>query len=160
MLALHVRLGKLQIVEDVGHERGVVSLPLEGFESASGRPVSPPEYGAEDDARRYLRSIGRVPLTRQDEVPLAKRIEGNDTTAKTALGEANLRLVVAIAKRYTGRGLTLLDLIQAGNLRLVRAVAKFDWRRGRKFSAYATWWIRQSIARALERNRLWIDRSE
>jgi Sigma-70 factor, region 1.2 len=91
MLALHVRLGKLQIVEDVGHERGMVSLPLEGFETVSGRPGSPPEHGAEDDARRYLRSIGRVPLlTRQDEVRLAKRIEGNDTAAKTSLGEANL----------------------------------------------------------------------
>jgi hypothetical protein len=155
MLALHVRLGKLQIVEDVGHERGIVSLPLEGFETVSGRPGSPPE----DDARRYLRSIVRVPLlTRQDEVRLAKRIERNDTAAKTSLGEANLRLVVAIAKRYTGRGLTLLGLIQAGNLGLVRAVEKFDWRRGRKFSAYAIWWIRQAIIRALERNRLWIDR--
>jgi hypothetical protein len=159
MLALHVRLGKLQIVEAVGHERGVVSLPLEGFETASGRPVSPPEHGAEDDPRRYLRSIGRVPLlTREDEERLAKRIEGNDTAAKASLGEANLRLVVAIAKRYTGRGLMLLDLIQAGNLGLVRAVEKFDWRRGRKFSAYATWWIRQAITRALERNRLYLDR--
>jgi Sigma-70 region 2/Sigma-70 factor, region 1.2 len=159
MLALHVRLGKLQIVEAVGHERGVVSLPLEGFETASGRPVSPPEHGAEDDPRRYLRSIGRVPLlTREDEERLAKRIEGNDTAAKASLGEANLRLVVAIAKRYTGRGLMLLDLIQAGNLGLVRAVEKFDWRRGRKFSAYATWWIRQAITRALERNRLYLHR--
>jgi len=159
VLALHVRLGKLQIVEDVGHERGMVSLPVKIFETVSGRPGSPPAYGAEDDARRYLRSIGRVPLlTRQDEVRLARRSEGNDTAAKTSLGEANLRLVVAIAKRYTGRGLTLLDLIEAGNLGLVRAVEKFDWRRGRKFSAYATWWIRQAITRALERNRLWIDR--
>jgi hypothetical protein len=159
LLALHVRLGKLQIVEDVDHERGMVSLPLEGFETASRQPVSPPEHGAEDDVRRYLRSIGRVPLlTRQDEVRLAKRIEGNDTAPKTSLVEANLRLVVSIAKRYTGRGLTLPDLIQAGNLGLVRAVEKFDWRRGRKFSAYATWWIRQAITRALERNRLWIDR--
>jgi DNA-directed RNA polymerase sigma subunit (sigma70/sigma32) len=159
LLALHARLGKLQIVEDVGHERGMVSLPLEGFETVSGRTGSPPQHGAEDDARRYLRSIGRVPLlTRQDEVRLAKRIEGSDPAAKTSLGEANLRLVVAIAQRYTGRGLTLLDLIQAGNLGLVRAVEKFDWRCGRKFSAYATWWIRQAITRALERNRLWIDR--
>ena len=100
--------------------------------------------------RLYLRSIGRVPLlTREDEVRLAKRIEQNDMSAKNALIEANLRLVVSIAKRYTGRGLTLLDLIQEGNLGLIRAVEKFDWRRGFKFSTYATWWIRQAITRAL-----------
>jgi Sigma-70 region 2/Sigma-70 factor, region 1.2 len=158
MLALQVRLGKPEIVEDLGPERGIVSVPLERFGNVAGRPGSPREHGAEDDARRYLRSIGRVPLlTRQDEVRLARRIEGNDTAAKTCLVEANLRLVVAIAQRYSGRGLTLLDLIQAGNLGLVRAVERFDWRRGRRFSAYATWWIKQAITRALERNRLWID---
>jgi RNA polymerase primary sigma factor len=116
----------------------------------AGVPVAPPEQGAEDAVRLYLRSIGRVPLlTREDEVRLAKRIEMNDMTAKNALIEANLRLVVSIAKRYTGRGLTLLDLIQEGNLGLIRAVEKFDWRRGFKFSTYATWWIRQAITRAL-----------
>jgi RNA polymerase primary sigma factor len=116
----------------------------------AGVPVAPPEQGAEDAVRLYLRSIGRVPLlTREDEVRLAKRIEQNDMTAKNALIEANLRLVVSIAKRYTGRGLTLLDLIQEGNLGLIRAVEKFDWRRGFKFSTYATWWIRQAITRAL-----------
>ena len=159
LLALHVRLGKLQIVEGLGPERGIVSVPLEAFETVSGRLGSSPEHGAGDDARRYLRSIGRVPLlTRQDEVRLAKRIEGNDAATKNSLVEANLRLVVAVAQRYSGRGLTLLDLIQAGNLGLVRALERFDWRRGRRFSAYATWWIRQAITRALERNRLWIDR--
>jgi len=112
--------------------------------------VAPPEQGAEDAVRMYLRSIGRVPLiTREDEVRLAKRIEQNDMSAKNALIEANLRLVVSIAKRYSGRGLTLLDLIQEGNLGLIRAVEKFDWRRGFKFSTYATWWIRQAITRAL-----------
>jgi RNA polymerase primary sigma factor len=116
----------------------------------AGLPASPPEQGAEDAVRLYLRSIGRVPLlTREDEVRLAKRIEQNDMSAKNALIEANLRLVVSIAKRYTGRGLTLLDLIQEGNLGLIRAVEKFDWRRGFKFSTYATWWIRQAITRAL-----------
>ena len=100
--------------------------------------------------RLYLRTIGRVSLlTREDEVRLAKRIEQNDMSAKNALIEANLRLVVSIAKRYSGRGLTLLDLIQEGNLGLIRAVEKFDWRRGFKFSTYATWWIRQAITRAL-----------
>jgi RNA polymerase primary sigma factor len=122
----------------------------EGGVVTAGLVVAPPEQGAEDAVRLYLRTIGRVPLlTREDEVRLAKRIEMNDMTAKNALIEANLRLVVSIAKRYSGRGLTLLDLIQEGNLGLIRAVEKFDWRRGFKFSTYATWWIRQAITRAL-----------
>ena len=122
----------------------------EGGVVTAGLVVAPPEQGAEDAVRLYLRTIGRVPLlTREDEVRLAKRIEMNDMTAKNSLIEANLRLVVSIAKRYSGRGLTLLDLIQEGNLGLIRAVEKFDWRRGFKFSTYATWWIRQAITRAL-----------
>ena len=116
----------------------------------AGVPVAPPEQGAEDAVRMYLRSIGRVPLiTREDEVRLAKRIEANDMSAKNALIEANLRLVVSIAKRYTGRGLTLLDLIQEGNLGLIRAVEKFDYTKGYKFSTYAFWWIRQAMTRAM-----------
>jgi len=113
-------------------------------------PAADPEGGHEDAVRTYLKSIGRVPLlTKEDEVRLAKRVEQNDMAAKNSLIEANLRLVVSIAKRYTGRGLTLLDLIQEGNMGLIRAVEKFDWRRGFKFSTYATWWIRQAITRAL-----------
>jgi RNA polymerase primary sigma factor len=122
----------------------------EGGVVTAGLAVAPPEQGAQDAVRLYLRTIGGVPLlTRADEVRLAKRIEQNDMSAKNALIEANLRLVVSIAKRYSGRGLTLLDLIQEGNLGLIRAVEKFDWRRGFKFSTYATWWIRQAITRAL-----------
>ena len=122
----------------------------EGGVISAGVPVAPPEGGTEDAVRLYLHNIGRVPLlTREDEVRLAKRVEQNDMSAKSALIEANLRLVVSVAKRYQGRGLTLLDLIQEGNMGLIRAVEKFDWRRGFKFSTYATWWIRQSMTRAL-----------
>jgi RNA polymerase primary sigma factor len=135
---------------DAPDDEEVEDLDAIGGPVTAGVPVAPPEQGAEDAVRLYLRSIGRVPLlTREDEVRLAKRIEQNDMSAKNALIEANLRLVVSIAKRYTGRGLTLLDLIQEGNLGLIRAVEKFDWRRGFKFSTYATWWIRQAITRAL-----------
>jgi RNA polymerase primary sigma factor len=126
---------------DEFHEGGVVT---------AGVPAAPPQGGTEDAVRLYLQRIGRVPLiTREDEVRLAKRIELNDMSAKNALIEANLRLVVSIAKRYQGRGLTLLDLIQEGNMGLIRGVEKFDWRRGFKFSTYATWWIRQAMTRAL-----------
>jgi RNA polymerase primary sigma factor len=103
-----------------------------------------------DSLRLYLRSIGRVPLlTAEEEVSLAKRIERGDVSAKQHMVEANLRLVVSIAKGYVGRGLTLLDLIQEGSLGLIRAVEKFDYRRGYKFSTYATWWIRQAVTRSL-----------
>ncbi len=103
-----------------------------------------------DSLRLYLRSIGRVPLlTSAEEVCLAKRIERGDTLAKQHMVEANLRLVVSIAKGYMGRGLTFLDLIQEGSLGLIRAVEKFDYRRGYKFSTYATWWIRQAVTRAI-----------
>ena len=128
-------------VRDLYDEGGVVS---------SGLRASEPEGGSDDAVRTYLKNIGKVRLlTKQDEVRLARRSESGDMAAKNALIEANLRLVVSIAKRYTGRGLTLLDLIQEGNLGLIRAVEKFDWRRGFKFSTYATWWIRQGITRAL-----------
>ncbi|MBA2299099.1 MAG: sigma-70 family RNA polymerase sigma factor, partial [Actinobacteria bacterium] len=103
-----------------------------------------------DSLRLYLREIGKVPLlTADQEVYLAKRIERGDMSAKTQMIEANLRLVVSIAKSYLGRGLSFLDLIQEGSLGLIRSVEKFDYRKGYKFSTYATWWIRQAVTRAI-----------
>ncbi|MBI2798091.1 RNA polymerase sigma factor RpoD [Candidatus Saccharibacteria bacterium] len=105
---------------------------------------------ADDSVRLYLREIGKIPLiSAEEEVGLAKRIEKGDKSAKDALAEANLRLVVSIAKKYIGRGLDLLDLIEEGNTGLLRAVEKFDYTKGFKFSTYATWWIRQAITRAI-----------
>ncbi|MDH7576964.1 MAG: RNA polymerase sigma factor RpoD [Bacillota bacterium] len=113
--------------------------------------LSIPEGIAIDDpVRMYLKEIGRIPLlTAEEEIELAKRIEQGDEEAKRRLAEANLRLVVSIAKRYVGRGMLFLDLIQEGNLGLIKAVEKFDYRKGYKFSTYATWWIRQAITRAI-----------
>ncbi|MGI5943028.1 MAG: RNA polymerase sigma factor RpoD [Pelotomaculaceae bacterium] len=110
----------------------------------------PEGVGIDDPVRMYLKEIGRVPLlTPEEEVDLAKRMEDGDEEAKRRLAEANLRLVVSIAKRYVGRGMLFLDLIQEGNLGLIKAVEKFDYRKGYKFSTYATWWIRQAITRAI-----------
>ena len=113
--------------------------------------LSVPEgVGTEDPVRMYLKEIGKVPLlTSDEEIELAKRIELGDEEAKQRLAEANLRLVVSIAKRYVGRGMQFLDLIQEGNLGLIKAVEKFDYKKGYKFSTYATWWIRQAITRAI-----------
>ena len=113
--------------------------------------LSVPEgVSIEDPVRMYLKEIGKVPLlTAEEEIELAKKMEQGDEDAKKRLAEANLRLVVSIAKRYVGRGMLFLDLIQEGNLGLIKAVEKFDYRKGYKFSTYATWWIRQAITRAI-----------
>ena len=113
--------------------------------------LSVPEgIGVDDPVRMYLKEIGKVPLLSPDEeIELAKKIELGDEEAKKKLAESNLRLVVSIAKRYAGRGMQLLDLIQEGNLGLIKAVEKFDYRKGYKFSTYATWWIRQAITRSI-----------
>lgn len=116
---------------------------IEAIARASAESVS-------DPVRMYLKEIGRIPLlTFADEISLAKRFEKGDMKAKKKLTESNLRLVVSIAKKYIGRGMSLLDLIQEGNQGLIRAVEKYDWRKGYKFSTYATWWIRQAITRAI-----------
>ncbi len=108
------------------------------------------EISMDDPVKMYLKDIGRVPLlTPNDEIELAKRMVDGDEAAKKLLSEANLRLVVSIAKRYAGRGMHFLDLIQEGNLGLMKAVEKFDYKKGFKFSTYATWWIRQAITRAI-----------
>ena len=110
----------------------------------------PDGVSIEDPVRMYLEEIGKVPLlSAEEEIELAKRMELGDQEAKKRLAEANLRLVVSIAKRYVGRGMLFLDLIQEGNLGLIKAVEKFDYRKGYKFSTYATWWIRQAITRAI-----------
>lgn len=142
----------------------IISDPSEGSEEEPDAPESevtdpdvadidlsvPEGIGLDDPVRMYLKEIGRVPLlTAEEEVELAKRIEQGDEAAKRRLAEANLRLVVSIAKRYVGRGMLFLDLIQEGNLGLIKAVEKFDYRKGFKFSTYATWWIRQAITRAI-----------
>ena len=113
--------------------------------------LSVPEgVSIEDPVRMYLKEIGKVPLlSAEEEIELAKKMEQGDENAKKRLAEANLRLVVSIAKRYVGRGILFLDLIQEGNLGLIKAVEKFDYRKGYKFSTYATWWIRQAITRAI-----------
>lgn len=110
----------------------------------------PKGIAVDDPVRMYLKEIGKVPLlSAEEEIELAKRMENGDEEAKKRLCEANLRLVVSIAKRYVGRGMLFLDLIQEGNLGLIKAVDKFDYRKGYKFSTYATWWIRQAITRSI-----------
>lgn len=122
----------------------------EGAVDADVDLTIPETVAIDDPVRMYLKEIGRVPLLKpEEEIELAKAMEAGDEEAKRRLAEANLRLVVSIAKRYVGRGMLFLDLIQEGNLGLIKAVEKFDYRKGYKFSTYATWWIRQAITRAI-----------
>ncbi|MEA2271786.1 MAG: polymerase primary sigma factor [Solirubrobacteraceae bacterium] len=158
-LHAHLLEQGIDVVGDDGRPATSEGGKVEDAVAARGQPVpdqpKKPEIDLTvepslDSLRLYLRSIGRVPLlTAAEEVSLAKRIERGDMGAKQGMVEANLRLVVSIAKGYLGRGLTFLDLIQEGSLGLIRAVEKFDYRRGYKFSTYATWWIRQAVTRAI-----------
>ena len=138
-----------EVLEMVGVE--VIGEAIEADTAAEELDLSVPEGIAIDDpVRMYLKEIGKVPLlSSEQEITYAKLIEEGDQKAKKKLAEANLRLVVSIAKRYVGRGMLFLDLIQEGNLGLIKAVEKFDYRKGYKFSTYATWWIRQAITRAI-----------
>lgn len=136
------RIGSVQVTAEIekGYEKTAEELENSFTERGN----------AEDPVRMYLKEIGRIPLlSSEEEIELAKRMEEGDEEAKKKLSEANLRLTVSIAKRYSGRGMQFLDLIQEGNLGLIKAVEKFDYRKGYKFSTYATWWIRQSITRAI-----------
>lgn len=136
----------IDVVEDIDIADDI-SEELAEVESA----VTPDDGVAIDDpVRMYLKEIGKVPLLNaQEEIEIAQRMADGDQNAKRQLAEANLRLVVSVAKRYVGRGMLFLDLIQEGNLGLIKAVEKFDYRKGYKFSTYATWWIRQAITRAI-----------
>ena len=141
----------LRITEDDDIDDEEIILTEEDEVDVENIDLSVPDgISIEDPVRMYLKEIGKVSLlSAEEEIELAKRMELGDQEAKKRLAEANLRLVVSIAKRYVGRGMLFLDLIQEGNLGLIKAVEKFDYRKGYKFSTYATWWIRQAITRAI-----------
>lgn len=137
-------------IEIVGEKDEDILEDVEEDQKGDNAFIAPKGASVNDPVRMYLKEIGRIPLLKPEEkVELAKRMEAGDEQAKQQLAEANLRLVVSIAKRYVGRGMLFLDLIQEGNLGLMKAVEKFDYKKGFKFSTYATWWIRQSITRAI-----------
>ncbi len=153
---------RVEILAAIDNEQEPVLLEVDEIDEAgleeelsnmdiSKLDLSIPEgIGLDDPVRMYLKEIGKVPLLNaEEEIELAKQMELGDDNAKKRLAEANLRLVVSIAKRYVGRGMLFLDLIQEGNLGLIKAVDKFDYKKGYKFSTYATWWIRQAITRAI-----------
>ena len=141
----------IDLVGDNDNEEGLIIAKFQKEEEFDLNDLSvPPGVKINDPVRMYLKEIGRVDLlSAEEEIRLATRIEEGDEEAKRRLAEANLRLVVSIAKRYVGRGMLFLDLIQEGNMGLIKAVEKFDYRKGFKFSTYATWWIRQAITRAI-----------
>jgi len=137
----------IDVVEDAESTEEIINEDMDDIatEIAAAEGIS-----IDDPVRMYLKEIGKVPLlSANEEIAIAKRMAAGDEDAKQQLAEANLRLVVSIAKRYVGRGMLFLDLIQEGNLGLIKAVEKFDYRKGYKFSTYATWWIRQAITRAI-----------
>ncbi len=137
----------IEVVDEMEKD---IDKSFEDFEEVDLSLTIPDGVAIDDPVRMYLKEIGKVPLLLPDEeVELARRMSEGDEVAKQKLAEANLRLVVSIAKRYVGRGMQFLDLIQEGNLGLIKAVDKFDYRKGYKFSTYATWWIRQAITRAI-----------
>lgn len=140
----------LRITEDDVDDEEIILAEEEDVDVETIDLSIPDGVSIEDPVRMYLKEIGKVPLlSAEEEIELAKKMELGDADAKKRLAEANLRLVVSIAKRYVGRGMLFLDLIQEGNLGLIKAVEKFDYRKGYKFSTYATWWIRQAITRAI-----------
>jgi RNA polymerase primary sigma factor len=141
----------IDVVEDIRHEEiADIEVIVIDEEILDPEKILAEGISIDDPVRMYLKEIGKVPLlSAEEEVELAKRMERGDQEGKRKLAEANLRLVVSIAKRYVGRGMLFLDLIQEGNLGLIKAVEKFDYRKGYKFSTYATWWIRQAITRAI-----------
>ena len=147
----HLQESGVEIVANEARPAGLIEIAGDGAQPAPKKAqIDLTVEPSLDSLRLYLRSIGRVDLlTADEEVFLAKRIERGDMASKQQMIEANLRLVVSIAKGYLGRGLSFLDLIQEGSLGLIRAVEKFDYRRGYKFSTYATWWIRQAVTRAI-----------